>query len=90
MTIFVRSVVSSSAPGRVPPPSGRRKWERELDYRLAKALWAFTENRVCVHFRYERRDNAGNWSRSYGNETGAVAWASVREGLLERGKHSPS
>jgi nuclear transport factor 2 (NTF2) superfamily protein len=54
-----------------PRPSGRRKNERELDYRLAKALWAFTENRIGVRFRYEWRDNAGIRDRSYGNETGA-------------------
>ena len=30
------------------------KWERELDYRLVKELWAFSENRIAV--------------RSYGNE----------------------
>jgi uncharacterized protein len=61
--------------------SRAREWERELDYRLAKALWAFTENRIGVRFRYEWRDNAGNWFRSYGNETGAGR----RRGLGSRG-----
>jgi nuclear transport factor 2 (NTF2) superfamily protein len=64
-----------------PPPSGRRKWERELDYRLVKAPWAFTENRIGVRFRYEGRNNAGNWFHSYGNETGAGR----RRGLGSRG-----
>ena len=45
-----------------------RKWERELDYRLIKELWAFTENRIAVRFAYEYRDDSGNWFRAYGNE----------------------
>jgi nuclear transport factor 2 (NTF2) superfamily protein len=46
----------------------RRKWARELDYRLIKELWAFTENRIAVRFAYEWHDDAGSWFRSYGNE----------------------
>ena len=45
-----------------------RKWTRELDYRLIKELWAFTENRIAVRFAYEWHDDSGNWFRSYGNE----------------------
>lgn len=45
-----------------------RKWARELDYRLIKELWAFTENRIAVRFAYEWHDDAGQWYRSYGNE----------------------
>lgn len=45
-----------------------RKWEREQDYRLIKEFWAFTDNRIAVRFAYECHDEAGNWSRSYGNE----------------------
>lgn len=45
-----------------------RKWARELDYRLIKEVWAFTENRIAVRFAYEWHDDAGNWYRSYGNE----------------------
>jgi nuclear transport factor 2 (NTF2) superfamily protein len=45
-----------------------RKWERELDYRLVKALWAFIENRIAVRFQYEWHDENGDWHRSYGNE----------------------
>ena len=45
-----------------------RKWQRELDYRLIKELWAFTENRIAVRFAYEWRDDSGQWFRSYGNE----------------------
>ena len=45
-----------------------RKWNNELDYRLIKKLWAFTDNRIAVRYAYECHDNAGNWFRSYGNE----------------------
>ena len=46
----------------------RRKWARELDYRLRKELWAFTDNRISVRFEYESRDADGQWWRSHGNE----------------------
>ena len=46
----------------------RRKWTRELDYRLIKELWAFNANRISVRFQYEWHDDSGNWFRSYGNE----------------------
>jgi nuclear transport factor 2 (NTF2) superfamily protein len=46
----------------------RRKWTKELEYRLIKELWAFTENRIAVRFAYEWHDDSGNWFRSYGNE----------------------
>ena len=55
-----------------------RKWAKELDYRLIKELWAFTENRIAVRFAYEWHDNAGNWCRSYGNEN----WAFDDYGLV--------
>ena len=45
-----------------------RKWQRELDYRLIKEVWAFTESRIAVRFAYEWHDDAGQWFRSYGNE----------------------
>jgi hypothetical protein len=45
-----------------------RKWAREIDYRLIKELWAFTDNRIAVRFAYEWRDDSGSWFRSYGNE----------------------
>ena len=57
-----------------------RKWERELDYRLKKTLWAFTENRIAVRFEYESRDLDGQWWRSYGNEM----WDFSPEGLMRR------
>ncbi|AOJ84918.1 hypothetical protein WT60_18175 [Burkholderia sp. MSMB617WGS] len=56
----------------------RRKWTRELDYRLIKELWAFTGNRIAVRFAYEWRDDAGNWFRSYGNEN----WEFDENGLM--------
>jgi nuclear transport factor 2 (NTF2) superfamily protein len=46
----------------------RRKWNRELDYRLKKTLWAFTGNRIAVRFEYEYHDDSGQWYRAYGNE----------------------
>jgi nuclear transport factor 2 (NTF2) superfamily protein len=46
----------------------RRKWARELDYRLIKELWAFTGHRIAVRFAYEWHDDSGHWFRSYGNE----------------------
>lgn len=45
-----------------------RKWEKELDYRLIKELWAFSANRIAVRFAYEAHDKSGQWFRSYGNE----------------------
>jgi nuclear transport factor 2 (NTF2) superfamily protein len=56
------------------------KWVREQDYRLVKALWAFTDNRIAVRFRYEWHDEAGNWFRSYGNEL----WEFDEAGLMRR------
>jgi uncharacterized protein len=45
-----------------------RKWIKELDYKLKKELWAFTDNRIAVRFEYEWHDDSGQWYRSYGNE----------------------
>lgn len=45
-----------------------RKWNKELDYRLIKELWAFHGDRIAVRFAYEWHDDTGNWFRSYGNE----------------------
>lgn len=58
----------------------RRKWARELDYRLIKELWAFHDNRIAVRFQYECHDNLGNWYRSYGNEQ----WEFDVHGLMRR------
>jgi nuclear transport factor 2 (NTF2) superfamily protein len=55
-----------------------RKWQRELDYRLIKEMWAFAENRIAVRFAYEWHDDSGNWFRSYGNEN----WAFDENGLM--------
>ncbi len=46
----------------------KRKWAKELDYRLKKEYWAHTANRIAVRFEYEWHDEAGNWFRSFGNE----------------------
>lgn len=58
----------------------RRKWERELDYRLMKELWCFTDDRISVRFEYEWHDAAGQWFRTHGNEH----WEFDAEGLMRR------
>ena len=58
----------------------RRKWTRELDYRLRKELWAFTGNRIAVRFEYEFHDAAGQWFRAHGNEN----WEFAADGLMQR------
>jgi nuclear transport factor 2 (NTF2) superfamily protein len=58
----------------------RRKWSTELEYRLIKELWAFTENRIAVRFAYEWHDANGAWHRSYGNEN----WEFDEQGLMRR------
>jgi nuclear transport factor 2 (NTF2) superfamily protein len=57
-----------------------RKWARELDYRLIKELWAFTDHRIAVRFAYEWHDDSGQWFRSYGNEN----WEFDPAGLMQR------
>jgi nuclear transport factor 2 (NTF2) superfamily protein len=69
-------------------PSGRqeiiqflkRKWARELDYRLIKELWAHDGNRIAERFAYEWHDDSGHWYRSYGNEN----WEFNDDGLMAR------
>jgi nuclear transport factor 2 (NTF2) superfamily protein len=46
----------------------KRKWAKELDYRLKKELWSFMDERISVRFEYEWHDESGHWYRSYGNE----------------------
>ena len=58
----------------------RRKWAKELDYRLKKTLWGFRENRMAVTFEYEWHDERGQWYRSYGNEL----WEFDGDGLMRR------
>ena len=58
----------------------KRKWASELDYRLRKELWCFTENRIAVTFQYEWHDQGGQWFRSYGNEL----WEFDEAGLMRR------
>jgi len=58
----------------------RRKWEKELDYRLTKSLWTFADNRIAVRFQYESHDATGQWFRSYGNEL----WEFDERGLMAR------
>ncbi len=58
----------------------RRKWSRELDYRLIKEVWTYGENRIAVRFAYEWHDDSGQWFRSYGNEN----WEFDEHGLMRR------
>ena len=58
----------------------RRKWAKELDYRLIKELWAHDGNRIAVRFAYEWHDDSGHWYRSYGNEN----WEFDEHGLMQR------
>ncbi|MDW5315065.1 nuclear transport factor 2 family protein [Rhizobium sp. PL01] len=57
-----------------------RKWQRELNYRLIKEIWAFEGNRIAVRFAYEWHDDSGQWYRSYGNEN----WEFAPDGLMQR------
>lgn len=57
-----------------------RKWDREMDYRFIKELWAFKDNRIAVRFAYEWNDQYGSWFRSYGNEN----WEFTDSGLMQR------
>jgi len=77
-----------------------RKWQRELDYRLIKEVWAFHQNRIAVRFAYEWHDDSGHWFRSYGNENWefdsnglmAVRIASINDAVIaesERKYHWP-
>jgi nuclear transport factor 2 (NTF2) superfamily protein len=58
----------------------RRKWNRELDYRLRKELWCFLDNRIAVRFEYEYHDDSGQWYRAYGNEN----WEFAENGLMRK------
>jgi nuclear transport factor 2 (NTF2) superfamily protein len=58
----------------------KRKWAKELDYRLIKELWAFHENRIAVRFQYEWHDDSGSWFRAHGNEQ----WEFDENGLMRR------
>lgn len=58
----------------------KRKWDRELAYKLKKELWGFRNNRMAVKFQYEWHDRSGKWFRSYGNEL----WEFAPSGLIQR------
>ena len=58
----------------------KRKWTRELDYRLIKELWSYDGNRIAVRFAYEYHDDSGQWYRAYGNEN----WEFAEDGLMRR------
>jgi uncharacterized protein len=57
-----------------------KKWQQELDYKLKKELWSFTDNRIAVRFEYEWQNYSGQWFRSYGNEM----WEFDENGLMQK------
>ena len=85
-TVAMAYTASSQWRNRAEFASGRdeivglltRNWNRELDYRLIKEIWAFSGHRIAVRFAYEWHDDAGNWFRSYGNEN----WEFNDNGLM--------
>ncbi|MDI9310652.1 MAG: nuclear transport factor 2 family protein [Limnohabitans sp.] len=56
------------------------KWEKEIDYKLKKELWAFQDNRIAVRFEYEYQNENGQWFRAYGNEN----WEFNENGLMQK------
>lgn len=58
----------------------KTKWEKELNYKLKKELWAYSDNRIAVRFEYEWQDQQGQWFRAYGNEN----WEFNENGLMEK------
>ena len=56
------------------------KWQKELDYKLKKELWAFQDNRIAVRFEYEYHNEEGQWFRAYGNEN----WEFDEDGLMKK------
>jgi nuclear transport factor 2 (NTF2) superfamily protein len=58
----------------------KRKWEKELNYKLKKELWGFRENRMAVRFEYEYQNAEGQWFRAYGNEN----WEFDENGLMRK------
>ena len=58
----------------------KRKWQKELHYKLKKELWGFRENRMAVRFEYEYQDQYGQWFRAYGNEN----WEFDENGLMQK------
>ena len=60
----------------------RSKWAREVDYKLRKELFAFTDNKIAVQFWYEYRDadDGLKWKRCYGLED----WTFDEHGVMRK------
>lgn len=56
------------------------KWQKELDYKLKKELFLFSDNKIAVQFEYTWRDAGGKNYRSYGIEH----WEFVADGLMQK------
>jgi uncharacterized protein len=57
-----------------------QKYAKELDYKLCKELWAYTDNKIAVRFAYEWHNEKGEWFRSYGNEN----WEFDENGFMQK------
>ncbi|KAI2483856.1 hypothetical protein Ptr902_02796 [Pyrenophora tritici-repentis] len=59
-----------------------KKWEKEKSYKLRKELFAFTDNKIAVHFWYEYQDAHDNmkWKRCYGLEY----WTFAEDGKMRK------
>ena len=58
----------------------KRKWNKEIGYKLIKELWAYDSNRISVRFQYEWHDEEYNYFRAHGNEN----WEFSETGLMRR------
>lgn len=55
------------------------KWAKELEYKLMKEMWAYTDNHISVRFEYEWKDaDSEQWYRTHGNEH----WEFDDDGLM--------
>ena len=57
-----------------------RKWAKELDYKLKKELFLFSDDKIAVQFEYVWHDSAGQWFRSYGLEH----WEFAADGRMKK------
>ena len=57
-----------------------RKWEKELDYKLKKELFLFSDDKIAVQFEYVWHDASGQWFRSYGLEH----WEFAADGRMKK------
>lgn len=56
------------------------KWEKELDYKLKKELFLFSDDKIAVQFEYTWHDAKGKYYRSYGIEH----WEFAADGRMRK------